>query len=507
MSWTMEITPCILFENTWRFIADKICTSQGAQHLMKITSQCILRSVTALVALGLAASLSPALKAQVAPKKDGTSASSDQQKRLEDLEQEVSVLQREIATLKQSDSGTPTLRTAALVEPAPQGQAPAAATPAPVTLAGLLGPTTFSGFVDAYYSFNFNQPGNLGPSGFPNGIDGNGFRFFDENTNQFSLNAMEGIVDRAPDATAGGTGRAGYHAAVIYGQAAEIVNGPNNGTDRSNLALKEAYVDYIAPLGKGLTVTVGKFVTPAGAEVIETNGNWNYSRSILFYYAIPFFHFGAKASYAFNSQLAVTGYVVNGWNNTQSVNTGKTYGATVALTPNKQWAITENYLAGPQDDAFFTGAFGKPNDNWRQLSDTIVTYSPTAKWSFMVNGDYGYGDKFPISATANSKAVDWWGAAGYVKYAPSDKTYLALRYEYYSDPQGFTMFGFGNKNGHAGEGTATWAYNWTSGLQSRFEFREDYANRPFFEKGFGFVKTQPVVELGLIYSFSSMNAK
>jgi hypothetical protein len=479
---------------------------------MKITSQCILRSVTALAALGLAASLSPALKAQVAPQKDGTSASSGQQKRLDDLEQEVGVLQQEIAILKQNDSGTPGLKTAALVEPAfPQGQAPAAAAatpaPAPINLAGLLGPTTLSGFVDAYYAFNFNQPGALGPSGFPNGIDGNGLRFFDENTNQFSLNAMEGIVDRAPDATAGGTGRAGYHASVIYGQAAEIINGTNNGTDRSNLALKEAYVDYIAPIGTGLTVTVGKFVTPAGAEVIETNGNWNYSRSILFYYAIPFFHFGAKAAYTFNTKWQATGYLVNGWNNTQEVNTGKTYGATLMYTPNKMWMLMENYLAGPQDDALLFGAHGGPNENWRQLSDTVITYTPNTKWNFMVNGDYGYGDKYAISATKNSKPVDWWGGAGYVKYAPSDKTYLALRYEYYSDPQGLTLFGIGTKNGHAGEGTATWAYNWTSGLQSRFEFREDYANRDIFEKGFGSVKTQPVVELGLIYTFSSMNAK
>ena len=108
-------------------------------------------------------------------------------------------------------------------------------------------------------------------------------------------------------------------------RAAEAVNGPNNSTDRSNLALKEAYVDYIAPIGKGLTFTFGKFVTPAGAEVIETNGNWDYSRSILFYYAIPYFHFGANAKYTFNTQWAITGYLVNGWNNSQEVNTGKTY--------------------------------------------------------------------------------------------------------------------------------------------------------------------------------------
>jgi hypothetical protein len=483
-----------------------------------------------LLALGMAVTLSPALKAQVqaqtAAQSSTPTAAPETQQRLEDLEKEVSILQREIIALKESDSGAPTMRTAALVQPIAQGQAPAdasapaAAAPvaAPaadtkVNLAGLLGPTTFTGFVDAYYSFNFNQPGNLGGASGPNGIDGNALQFFDNNTNQFSLNAAEMVVDRAPDATAGGTGRAGYHIGIIYGQAAQAINGADS-TDRSNLALKEAYVDYIAPIGKGLTFTFGKFVTPAGAEVIESNGNWNYSRSILFYYAIPYFHFGANAKYTFNTQWAVTGYLVNGWNNTQQVNTGKTYGVSIAYTPTKLWAITENYLAGPQDDVALVGAVGKPNDNWRQLSDTVVTYSPNAKWNFIVNGDYGYGDAYPtftttkgVTTTKNSQPVDWWGAAGYVKYAPNDKSYFAVRGEYFSDPQGFALFGAGNTNGHAGEGTATYAYNLTSGLQTRFEFREDYSNRNIFEKGGRFVKTEPILEFGVIYTFNSTNAK
>jgi hypothetical protein len=495
---------------------------------MKITPKYIHKLAMPLLALGMAVTLSPVLEAQVqaqtaAQSSTSASAAPETQQRLEDLEKEISILQREMAALKESDSGTATMRTAAYVQPIAQGQAPAdaatapaaAATPAPaaINLAGLLGPTTFSGYVDAYYSFNFNQPGNLGGAGGPNGIDGNGLQFFDGNTNQFSLNSMEAVVDRAPDATKGGTGRAGYHIGIIYGQAAEAINGADT-TDRSNLALKEAYVDYIAPIGKGLTFTFGKFVTPAGAEVIETNGNWNYSRSILFYYAIPYFHFGANAKYTFNPQWSVTGYLVNGWNNSQQVNTGKTYGVSVAYTPNKLWAITENYLAGPQDDVALIGAVGKPNDNWRQLSDTVITYSPNAKWNFIVNGDYGYGDEYPVSTTLkgvtttkNSQPVDWWGAAGYVKYTPTANSYFAVRGEYFSDPQGFALFGAGNQNGHAGEGTATYAYNWTSGLQSRVEFREDYSNRGIFEKGGRLVKTQPEVEFGLIYTFNSTNAK
>ncbi len=63
-------------------------------------------------------------------------------------------------------------------------------------------------------------------------------------------------------------------------------------------------------------------------------------------------------------------------------------------------------------------------------------------------------------------------------------------------------------NTHVGEGTATFAYNLTDQFQTRFEFREDYANRPLFLKGGSkFEETQPILEVGFIYTFSSMNAK
>jgi len=499
---------------------------EGEVNHMKRHWKCEGRLGVALVALCGAFVLAPVAGAQAPAASTnqtqanaGASATATTQQRLEDLEKEVNMLQGEIASLKQEDDSTAaTVKTAALNTSSGSSKYRGDA-PAPVSLAGLLGPTTLSGEVDGYYGFNFNQPQALGTTAGlapAPGFGGNALQLFDNNTNQFSLNAAELVVDRAPDATAGGTGRGGYHVGVIYGQAAAVINGnlfthsTISATDFNNVALKEAYVDYIAPVGKGLTLTLGKFVTPAGAEVIETNANWNYSRSILFYYAIPFFHFGASAKYAFNTKWAVTGYLVNGWNNSEEINTGKTYGASIAYTPNAKWSITDTYLAGPQDDAFFFGAtpLNRPNNNWRQLEDAVIAYTPNAKWAFMVNGDYGYGDEFAIGGGHNSKPVDWWGTAGYVKYTLNSKSYLAIRGEYFADPQ---FFAFGApgflKNTHVYEGTATYAYNWTRDLQTRFEFREDDSNRKIFEKGTRFVQTQPEVEFGFIYSFSSVNAK
>lgn len=483
---------------------------------MKRTTRCLSRWATAMVAIGFAASLAPALRAgdpppAAAQPAAASSAPADTQQRLQDLEKEVELLQQEIASLKESEA--PGMKTAAYVQPAaaPADPPPAKPDDMKMSLGSLLGSTTFSGFVDAYYGFNANHP-------FDNT---SGFRFFDAKTNAFGLNMAELIVDHAPSADSS-EGRFGFHVSTGYGQAARIVNGSDVASDSSNFFIKEAYGSYLAPIGKGLQIDVGKFVTAMGNEVIETNANWNYSRSILFYYAIPYFHFGARATYAFNSKWKVIGLVVNGWNNSfiqhgvsgldpvdqpfTGQSSGLTYHGQVIWTPTSKWSVTTMYMAGPVIDAHNINAAGNlyTVTDWKQLSDTIITYTPNSKWAFAIDGDYGFGPRFYAceegDGCVESPATKWWGTAGYAKYNFSPKSYLAARYEYYADPQGYTGLGAD----HAQEVTGTYSYNLTSGLQVRAEYRYDFASSPIFLKGSSsLVKEQNTATLGFIYSFNS----
>src|SRR6267378_3989373 len=245
----------------------------------------------------------------------------DLDRRVEELEKELVELRSEMAARKQTEeaaAATPAPATATI----PQDKA-ADKGPEKVTVASLLGPTSVSGFVDGYYQVNFNHP--FGGNGTASG--GPGFRAFDFRDKTISLNMVELILDKAPDAS-GPAGRTGYHVSLGFGDAMNTVNSAENPAVGRGFAqyLKEAYFSYLAPLGKGLQVDVGKFVTPMGAEVIESKDNWNYSRGLLFTYAIPFYHFGARAKYTFNDKYNVTGFVVNGWNNIVDNNSGKTYG-------------------------------------------------------------------------------------------------------------------------------------------------------------------------------------
>jgi len=435
------------------------------------------RVAAVILALGLAGTAPYQAKAQSNAGDGRTPTPAQLIERMQELEKEVGALRSQIAELKQQAAATST----AAATPAALAAVASPATPAaPATnpLAQVLGSTSLSGFVDTYYGYNFNQPKS----------QTSGLRAFDAPSNQFALNLIEINLDKPPDAT---NSRLGFHLGFGFGQAMNVVNS----TDPAGLGfaqyLKEAYISYLAPVGKGLQVDVGKFVTPHGSEVIETKDNWNYSRGLLFLYAIPFYHYGARAKYSFNDKYSLTGFMVNGWNNIYDNNTGKTYGATFGWNPSKKISIAQGYMAGPETIG--------TNAHWRQLSDTVVTISPTSKLSTTVNFDYGRGDR--IAGVA--RPVFWTGVAGYVRYALNERSAVAGRYEYYNDHDGFTT----GTAQHLHEFTGTFQQIVAHHLITRLEYRHDFSNRPVFSKGTDPVLGQNTLTAGVVYTFDTRETK
>ncbi len=481
-----------------------------------------------LVSLALVCLVSPALKAQGEAGSSGTGTSASVTDRVEALEKEIQSLQAEIAALKKQLSGAPSATSALAVTTAPAapvssaGQAPApvlatvnapgavptviapvrmqepaptpppsgqAQTPAPSaapTLASLLGSTSLTGFVDGYYAYNFNHPHSYIGASAQTPLTP--LRPFDGPTDQFGLNMIELTLARPPD---GANSRLGYNLTFGFGNAMNAVNSTDPGGLGYTQYLKEGYFSYLAPVGKGLQFDFGKFVTQHGAEVIETKDNWNYSRSLLFTYAIPFYHFGLRSKYVFSDKYNFSAYLVNGWNNIIDNNTGKTLGLQLGWNPTKKVGLVQNYMIGPEQ----TG----DNSNTRQLWDTVVTYSPTSKLSLMWNYDYGRGDR--IAGLA--RPVWWSGIAGYIRYAFNDRYALVTRYEYYDDHDGFST----GTAQHVHEFTGTFERKIASHLITRWEFRRDMANQPSLLKGLSPVKDQNTIEGGLVYVFDMREAK
>src|SRR5205085_5193338 len=126
---------------------------------------------------------------------------------------------------------------------------------------------------------------------------------------------------------------------------------------------------------------------PLGAEVIETKDNWNYSRGWLFTYAIPFYHFGVRSTWAVSDKTNVAAYVVNGWNNVRDNNRGKSVGVMVAMKPIDKLTMTENYLVGNESPV---------KDNRRHIFDSVSTYEYSKMFSIMGNFDYAFDTLFTV---------------------------------------------------------------------------------------------------------------
>src|SRR6266404_4841632 len=358
--------------------------------------------------------------------------------------------------------------------------------------------TELSGFVDAYYGYNFNHPG----------VDTQ-LRNFDTKSSQFSLNLAKVVLEKKPISDS----RLGFRTDLAFGPATEIVHASEPGGADVFKHIQQAYLSYLAPVGKGLQIDVGKFVTPNGAEVIETKDNWNYSRSLLFALAIPYYHFGVRATYAVNNKITVMGALVNGWNNVEDNNGGKTVGVSLTVKPTKKLTIIQNYTGGPeQDDSVPVPTGVKGKNFFRHLSDTVVTYNVNRKVFLMGNYDYA----IERERTAGNK-VHWQGLAAYLHFMPSEKWAFTPRFEWFQDHDGFATctedpLARCSSRKTFEEITLTGEYKFARNVLGRLEFRNDWADTPFFRKNTQLPLLNPVsvlskrqatITAGLVFSFST----
>jgi len=323
----------------------------------------------------------------------------------------------------------------------------------------------FSFLLDGYVDGNGNDPA----SGF------NGLRNFDYRADTVHFNMGKITIDRAP-------GPIGFHLDVGFGE----IFSATHSTDAAPEAMKyfeQAYVDFKPKSWKGVEVDVGEFVTSAGAEVIDVNQNWNYSRSLLFAWAIPYYHFGIRTSFPVGTHFTGGVQLVNGWNNVYASDQGKLIGLNGAYAWKKvTW--TEVWYGGPERDQNSPG--------WRNLIDSVVQVNPNDNLSLYVNGDYGRNKNIgPGSA-------EWDGIAFALRRALGKKAALAGRIEILDDVNGFST---GTAQA-VKEFTLTGEYKLSDWLTSRLEFRDDWSSQPFFENSSGsLVKNQPTVLLGMIAYF------
>src|SRR5262245_7436166 len=339
-----------------------------------------------------------------------------------------------------------------------------------------------SGVVDGYYSYNNNKVDM-----FTQG------RAFDVRHNAFSLQLAKLTLQKANSKDS----PLGFRVDLGAGETVDrIISVSDSSRNDATKHVLQAYASYVAPIGSGLTIDFGKFYTPIGAEVVETKDNFNYSRGLLFLYG-PFYHAGFRAKYSFNDKAALTGFVVNGWDNLFENNVGETAGKTVGfqlgLTPSKKFAFTQTYLAGPEAPLANAPDISA-RDNWRHIADTVVSLYATDKLTLL--GNFVYGS----DADNNGVRGHWKGFAGYFKYAFNNRFAFAPRFEVFHDKDGL-------RTGVAQtlkDITLTQELKLSGNFITRFEYRRDFSNQNVFTNSSGAAKdNQNTFTLGISYFFTN----
>jgi hypothetical protein len=374
-----------------------------------------------------------------------------------------------------------TLIAAAILSPAgasppAAGQAPAS-TPAPAASAAPAEKPWYQeisvdGFLSIWYEYNTNRPVSRR----------NQYRVFDFDADTVNVDAAELAVQKPVEKP----GDVGFRIDAVAGAVARVASasGLFQGQD---FDLQQATVSWIAPVGNGLRLDVGKFITHMGYEVIEGYDGWNdnATRSFSFGFAIPFTHTGLKATYPFGDQLTAMLVLCNGWDVVRDTNGAKSVGAQVVFTASKAVIVTGNYVGGPEQP--------DTSANWRNVGNVVAQWKAVERTVFTLELTWGAE---PNAVTPGTTAT-WRGIAGYARFGLSDRLALNLRGEYFADPDG-ARTGVAQ---YLKEVTLTPEWRLSSHFLVRADLRFDWSNRDVFEKDSTFTSTQPTILADVIYVF------
>jgi hypothetical protein len=344
------------------------------------------------------------------------------------------------------------------------------------------GPWHFTGTVDFYWENNFNNPFN----------DTNTLRAFDvkdADGPHMGLAEISILRDRKPW---------GFRLVAVTGNTADLVNATEPLTGGANEAFEHILQVYagVNLNKKGTTyVEGGKFVTGFGTEVIEPRDNYNYSRSLLFNFAIPFYHLGGRAFHYFNTTDFVRVDVSRGWNNVGARPLTDNIGVCVMYNRQVSKKLSVNPQGMISDEPDFVGI-----GHSRYLAELNMTYVASPKWTFVMNGDYWHQPQFLLAPAGPAVSANVGGLCGYARRTLNKKQALTLRAEFLSDPEGAAGTGAAQT---IWETTLTFEHRWNKYAVTRLEYRHDSSDVAVFPKEVpgAFAHGQDTLGASLILSY------
>lgn len=310
---------------------------------------------------------------------------------------------------------------------------------------------TVSGYLEAYYNYDFNRPKNNTTPSFLYNFN----RAGEVNVNLgFIKGAYTSERVRANLALAVGT----YMNANYAAEPGVLRN------------VYEANVGIRLAKKANLWLDAGIMSSHIGFESAVGKDNWALTRSLVAENS-PYFESGAKLNYTTDDgKLYLAAMYLNGWQRIQRVdgNTTPAFGTQITYKPTA--AVTLNYSTFIGND--------KP-DSARQMRyyhNVYGIFQLSPQWGITAGFDYGTEQK------QKGGHNRWLVPVMIVRYAPTAKVNLAVRGEYFKDEDG-VIISTGTPAGFRTWGiSANLDYAVTSALLWRIEVRRLSAMEAIFSR-------------------------
>ncbi|MDR3707126.1 MAG: outer membrane beta-barrel protein [Capsulimonadaceae bacterium] len=377
----------------------------------------------------------------------------------------------------------------------PATTAPAAPAAAPATPPPAYGKLTVTGLFDGYYQVAFSKQKSAAAgadaaslasspsaSSFGNvplayayvksgGVFGGGYGAgalytVNQATPTLSLAEANLTVLAAP-------GGFGWKATLGAGDTADFGNVVPGGSEQRYKNFLQLYGTYAFAGTAGGALDFGKFYTPFGYEVTESNANFNYTRSTT-YQLLPAYHTGFRLTLPSEKGFTVAGYLVNALYNSayegvSSENSSPAVIGQIAYAdPANKYNLVET-IGGGTDRPY-------GYDVKSTLSDTDLTFNLSTADTLGLNYTYlNQKPSLPGAAGLASEKTVTSGYGIYFKKQLNPINAIALRYDGY---QAKTDAGNGLSSAQYKPYDITATYEIKSSTQwlTRLEYRYDGAN-------------------------------
>jgi hypothetical protein len=342
----------------------------------------------------------------------------------------------------------------------------------------------YSGYFDGYYQYDFGRPAA--------GDNVNG-RGLDVAHQRPSIAFLELDLNRPTTVKS----PIGFTLDLYAGRGPEIIHLTEPGGRNKYRYIRQAYVTYAGPGKNPVTVDFGKFDTWIGNEGPDNRNQDQYSRSFNWTYSEPTYETGLRIAAKISDKLTGSLYVVQGWNEVEDGNGGKSLGASLSLSPDANTTLTLQNHYGIEgsttpNDAGSYGGIGFPSSGTARVNlvDFIASRQVTAKTKVVFNVDYA-------SSAGATNGGNWNGEVLYLHHQVDTNRAVTLRLDRMDDTSGL------RSGAPITFESITGTYDWTVAKNStlRFELRHDLASQAFFNSDGGPKKDRTTATAAVIVKF------